>query len=118
MSNYWEKMREYEQDGFQLIVSRHYDDSNPAEHFDCFDTEEQAEEFFRKIETGFYDWFGFMVQVFKHGVLLGESSLWGCCYEKAEEIFTDGTCDDIAWDAIQTAKETLQRIVQGEEVNA
>ena len=38
--------------------------------------------------------------------------------QKAEEIFTDGTCDDIAWDAIRTAQETIQRIVQGEEVNA
>jgi hypothetical protein len=118
MSNYWEKMREYEQDGFQLIVSYHFDECNPRSHFDCFDSEEEKEEFFRKIETGVYEWFGFRVQAFKHGVLLGESSLWGNLYEKAEEIFTDGTCDDIAGDAIRTAQETIQRIVQGEEVNA
>ena len=118
MSNYWEKMREYEQDGFQLIVSRHYEDSNPRDHFDYFDSKEEEEEFFRRIETGFYDWFGFRVQAFKHGVLLGQSSLWGCCYENAEEIFTDGTCDDTAWQAIEEAKETLQRIIEGEEVSA
>lgn len=116
--SYWIEMREYEQDGFRLVVSRHYDDTNPRDCFDCFDTEEQKEDFFRKIESGFYDWFGFRVQAYKHGILLGEGSLWGCCYEKAEEIFTDGTCADVAWQAIKEAKNTIQRIIEGEGVTA
>ena len=116
--SYWIKMREYEQDGFQLVVSRHYEDTNPRDHFDCFDTEEQKEDFFRKIESGFYDWFGFRVQAYKHGILLGQDSLWGCCYENPEEIFTDGTCADVAWEAIEEAKKTIQRIIEGEQVTA
>lgn len=111
---YWEKWREIEQDGFSLKVLKAWDDSNPRDNFDCFDTKEQAEEFFRKVETGFYEWFAFKVQAFKHGVLLGESSLWGCCYKNPEEIFTDGTFQDIAWDALTQAKETLEKIVKGE----
>lgn len=116
MSSYWEKMREYEKDGFRLVVSKHFEDTDPRGHFDCFDNEEQKEDFFRKIETGFYDWFGFRVQVFKHGVLLGYSSLWGCCYEKPEEIFIDGTCEDVAAEAIKEAQEKIQRIIEGEGV--
>ena len=116
--NNWTKMKTFERDGFNLVVSRHYDDTNPRDCFDCFENEEQEEEFFRKIETGFYDWFGFRVQAFKHDVLLGEASLWGCCYEDAEEIFTDGVCDDIADQAISEAQETILRIVEGEKVTA
>jgi hypothetical protein len=116
--NYWEKMKTYEAEGFTLVVSKHYEDSSPRDHFDCFENEEQKEEFFNKIETGFYDWFGFRVQAFKYGVLLGESSLWGCCYEDAREIFTDGTCDDIAGDAISQAQQTISKIVEGEMVSA
>lgn len=118
MSNYWEKMKSFDRDGFHLVVSKHFDDTNPRDMFDCFDSKEQEEEFFRKIETGFYDWFGFRVQVFKHDVLLGEASLWGCCYENSDEIFTDGVCDDVAHEAIEEAKNKLARIVEGEKVEA
>lgn len=118
MSINWETMRDFYSDGFHCVVSRHYDDMNPRDHFDCFDTEEQKEDFFRKIETGFYDWFGFRVQAFKHGVLLGEASLWGCCYENPEDIFTDGTCDDVVWEAVKQAKQTIERIIEGEKVTA
>ncbi len=114
----WSKLHEEEREGFRLIVETSPEWENPRDHFDCFDTKQQAEEFFRKIETGFYDWFGFRVRAFKHGVLLGEASLWGCCYENAREILTDGTFEDIAFEAMKEAKETIRRIVEGEEVTA
>jgi hypothetical protein len=112
----WTRLHETEKDGFKIYVDVIPDDTNPRDYFDCFKSDDEEEEFFRKIENGTYAWFGFRVRVFKHGVELGEASLWACCYADPAEILRDGTCDDITWEALEEARKTLNKIIEGEKI--
>lgn len=110
----WKQLHTAEIDGFQVFAHLAPDESCPQDDFDCFETEEQKKEFFRKIDQGIYSWVILRVQAFRHGVMLGESYLGGCCYENNEEMITDGVFEDCAYEAIEQAKQTLAKILEGE----
>lgn len=111
-------MRDYdtlktEQRGpFTIIVDKTWEDLNPRDHFE----EEDCDEICRKIDNYTYDWFMLRVRVQFEGHELAAEYLGGCLYENAEDVLTDGTAEDITWQALQHAR--VELAVLREKINA
>lgn len=107
MSTYIETM-----DGFDIYFTAEPEYERPRDHFD--DTIED-EEFFEKIESGYYDWFCAKVSAHKDGIELGSAYLGCCCYENIcdfYEKYHDDYFADMAHEAIDAAKERIERLLQ------
>ena len=97
-----------ERNGLDIIVDRTYEDIDPRDHFDDCDIEEIC----RKIDNGTYEWFMLRVRVLLAGHELATEYLGGCLYEKPEDVMTDGVADDMIFQALNEAKEEIQRMQQ------
>ena len=118
MQTYWETVSEFDKDGFQIVVSITPEDTHPCDLMDCWESEEDKQEFLRKIDDGVYQWFIARFQAFKHGILLGDSYLGGNCYEKISDFLADAYAEDFTEEAIKEAQEKIAKIVEGESCHA
>lgn len=114
MNRYYDELATYEREGFEIIVDKTWEDVALRDCFDdsCYDIEDME----RKVNNGFYDWFMLRVRVFVDGHELGSSYLGGCLYENPKECLTDGTAEDVIYEALKEAKENvypLMRKLQG-----
>jgi hypothetical protein len=101
----YETLLEEQRGPYTVVVDKTWEDINPR---DCFEAED-ADEICRKIDNGTYDWFMLRVRVQFEGYELAAEYLGGCCYQRPEEVLTDGTAEDIIEQAIEGArKETLK----------
>jgi hypothetical protein len=107
---YFQEMKKFEKDGFEIIVDRTYEDCDPGDYFD--DTVEDIEEIRRKIDRCEYTWFCLRVRALFEGHQLGCAYLGGCLYENPDEVLTDGVADEFVEEALYEAKENAKKLLE------
>ena len=107
---YYDELATYERDGFDIIVDKSWEDLNPRDCFD--DSVTDIDEIIKDIDRGHLDWFMLRVRVFVEGNELGSAYLGGCLYEDPKEILTDGTAEDIIFEAMKEAKANVYPLMK------
>ena len=102
---YYDELARYERGGFDIVVDKTWEDIDVGDCFDdtCYNIQEMRD----KINDGGLDWFMLRVRCFVDGHELGSACLGGCLYEDAREVLTDGTAEDMIWEALVQAKEAV-----------
>jgi hypothetical protein len=110
MLRHWDEIARFERDGFDIIVSKTYEDLHPEDCFDdtCYDIKDMCD----RIDRGVYDWFMLRLTVQLGGRDLADEYLGACLYEDAREVLTDGTVEDLLYEALERAREEA-RIFKG-----
>lgn len=105
---YYDELATYERDGYTIIVDKTYEDLDPKDCFDdeCFNIKEMYED----INSGRLDWFMLRVRVMVEGLELGSSYLGGMLYADAKECLTDGSAEDMIYEAMTEAKSQVYRL--------
>jgi hypothetical protein len=105
---YYDKLAEYEREGYTIIVDKTWEDLQLRDCFDdsCFDIADME----RKVNFGDLDWFMLRVRVIVEGLELSSEYLGGCLYEDAKECLTDGTAEDVIYTAMDHAKSQVYRL--------
>ena len=106
MQRDYDTLATYEREGFEVIVDTTYEDMDPRGQFE----ESDMDEILQKINDYTYDWFMLRVRVMAEGVELGSAYLGGCLYEDAREVLTDGTAEDMIFEAMAEAKSNVYRV--------
>jgi hypothetical protein len=106
---YYDTLATYDRDGFEIIVDKTYEDSNPRDLFD--DTVSDVDEICKDIDRGHLDWFMLRVRALVDGHELGSAYLGGMLYEDPSECLTDGSAEDMICEAIKEAKTEARRLV-------
>jgi hypothetical protein len=106
-----------QREGFEIIVDKTWEDL-PLDHL--FDTSIDPDtglpyydihEMYTEIEMGSLDYFMLRVRALVDGRELGSSYVGGFLYKDASEVLTDGTAEDMIWEAIEEAKKEARRLV-------
>ena len=107
---YYDTLAEYERDGFTVIVDKSWEDIPLRDCFDdsCFDIKDME----NKVNNGTLDWFFVRVRVMVESLELGSACLGGMLYEDARECLTDGTVEDLIYEALTEAKKDVYRLKQ------
>ena len=107
---YYDKLAEFERDGFVVVVDKTWEDIPLEDCFDdsCYDIRDMQD----KVECGYLDWFMLRVRCFVEGSELGSHYLGGCLYEDAREVLTDGTAEDCIYSAIEEAKKNVYPLMR------
>ncbi len=108
MQRHWEHLGEFERNGFTVVVDKTWEDIHPGDLFD--DSVHDLKEICDKIDRGVYDWFMLRVRCLIDGHELGFNCLGGCLYENPKDVLTDGTVEDILWEAMNEAKAEARRL--------
>jgi len=106
---YYDELATYEREGFEIIVDKSWEDLSVRDCFD--DTCCDIEEIIKDIERGHLDWFMLRVRVLVDGHELGSAYLGGMLYEDPKECLTDGSAEDLIYQAIEEAKTEARRLV-------
>jgi hypothetical protein len=106
---YYDTLATYEREGFEIIVDKTYEDLNPRDSFD--DTVCDIEEIIKDIDRGHLEWFMLRVRALVDGHELGSAYLGGMLYEDPTECLTDGSAEDMIYQAIDEAKVEARRLV-------
>jgi hypothetical protein len=106
MQRDYDTLATYEREGFEVIVDKTYEDLDPRGQFE----ESDIAEILQKINDYTYDWFMLRVRVMAEGVELGSAYLGGCLYEDAKECLTDGTAEDMIYEAMIEAKAHVYKV--------
>jgi hypothetical protein len=105
---YYTELARYERDGFGIIVDKTWEDIDPWDQLsECFDDQKQL---YADIDNGKYEWFMLRVRVMVEDLELATEYLGGCLYERAEDVLTDGTAEDLVYQAIEEAKGSVYRL--------
>ncbi len=72
-----------------------------------FESEEEKQELFRKIDNGVLLWFCAKVSAHKHGILLASDYLGGCCYDDINQFLNDVYYQDMVGMVINEAKQAI-----------
>lgn len=107
---HWETLLEREQDGFQIILDKTWEDCHPGDCFDdsAYDIRQMCED----IDSGRLDWFMARVRVIVEGVELASPCLGGLLYEDARDFVKDGCGEDLIWDALNEARGRLTHLAK------
>jgi len=99
---YYDRLAEFERDGFDIIVDKSWEDIAIRDCFDdsCYDIRDME----NKVNSGELDWFMLRVRVLVEGLELGSSYLGGCMYADAREVLKDGTAEDLIAEALDQAR--------------
>jgi hypothetical protein len=106
MQRDYDTLATFEREGFDVIVDKTYEDIDPRGQFEDCD----VEEIIKKINDYTYDWFMLRVRVMAEGVELGSAYLGGCLYENAKDVLTDGTAEDMIYEAMIEAKAHVYKV--------
>jgi hypothetical protein len=110
MTRYYDELARYEREGFEIVVDKTYEDTDPWDQLsECFDSKEQL---YADIDSCKYDWFMLRVRVFVEGNELGSAYLGGCLYEDPKEILIDGTAEDMISEALAEAKRNVYPLMK------
>lgn len=102
---------ELQQDGFRITLELLPEHESPDWDFE---SEEEKQDLFRRIEQGDILWFVAKVTASRLGIELGTDYLGGCCYGSVEEfLHPDGYFPDMVDEAIAEARKTLAVLCQG-----
>jgi len=106
----WTKLLEESRGPVTVYVEKSWEDMHPS---DCFDTSIDPDtgkpyfdikEMCYKIDRGDLDWFMLRARVEFEGCELGSSIVGGFLYEDAREVLTDGTAEELIYQAMSEAK--------------
>jgi hypothetical protein len=106
MQRDYDELATYEREGYTIIVDKTWEDLDPRGQFE----ESDLSEILEKINNYTYDWFMLRVRVLAEGVELGSAYLGGCLYEDSREVLTDGTAEDMIYEAMAEAKANVYRV--------
>ena len=106
MQRDYDELATYEREGYTIIVDKTWEDLDPRGQFE----ESDLAEILEKINNYTYDWFMLRVRVLAEGVELGSAYLGGCLYEDSREVLTDGTAEDMIYEAMAEAKANVYRV--------
>jgi hypothetical protein len=106
---YYDELATYEREGFTVIVDKTWEDLSPR---DCFDDCHDVDEIIKDIERGHLDWFMLRVRAFVEGNELGSAYLGGMLYEEPKECLTDGTAEDMIYEALKEAKANVYPLMR------
>ena len=106
MQRDYDTLATFEREGYTIVVDKTWEDIDPRGQFEECDVEEIV----AKINDCTYDWFMLRVRVLAEGVELGSAYLGGCLYEDAKECLTDGTAEDMIYQAMLEAKAEVYRV--------
>lgn len=115
---HWETLRELDQDGFRIIIDKTWEEGHPADYFDTGTDPQTGEPYFdipkicEDIDQGRLDWFALRVRVLVDSLELGSASVGAMLYEDVQEVFTDGTAEDLVYQALEDAKQQLTPLAQ------
>ena len=107
---YYDKLAEFERDGFTVIVDKSWEDIALRDCFDdsCYDIKEMED----KVNNGTLDWFFVRVRVMVESLEMGSACLGGMLYEDPKECLKDGTVEDLIGEALAEAKRDVYRLKQ------
>lgn len=98
-------------DGFDVVLDRCFDDSDPGESFDSsiYDINDIR----RQIDLGHMEWFVLRARATVQGHTLGTAYIGGCLYQadSVKDVLTDGIGEDCVADAVQQAKQNVSRLL-------
>jgi hypothetical protein len=109
---YWDTLLERDQDGFQIVIDKTWEDVHPS---DCFDTSIDPDtglpyydvaQMCEDIDSGKLDWFVLRARVFAKGVELGSATCGGLLYEDARDSVND-VGEDLVLDALVEGRDRL-----------
>ena len=105
---YWDKLAEFERDGYEIIVDKSWEDCAIRDLFDdsCCDIKDLE----RKVNSGELDWFMLRVRVLVEGLELADQLVGGCLYAEPKEVLTDGLAEDLISQAMDEAKVQVYRL--------
>ena len=106
MQHYWDTLEEQDRGQLRIVVDKTWEDCSPRDLFD--DTVYDIEDICSKIDRYELDWFVLRVRVFYEDIELGRELVGGFLYADAREVLTDGTADDLIWQAMQDARTRAQ----------
>ena len=110
MARYFDEIDSFERDGFTVIVDKSYEDLSVH---DCFDDScHDIEQICKDIEYGNLDWFMLRVRVMVEGLEMGSHYLGGCLYKDAREVLTDGTAEDMIYEAMKEARANVYPLLR------
>lgn len=101
---YWEKVYQEEQDGF--IITLELTQETDAPDWD-FESEDERQELMEQIDNGIMLWFVAKVTAEKHGIILADDYLGGCCYSSVEDFIQGGYYQDMVDNVITAAKQKI-----------
>ena len=107
---YYDELARYEREGFDIIVDKTWEDINPRDSFDW--SEEEMDQLVKDIDNGKTEWFMLRVRAFVEGNELGSAYLGGCLYEDRFEVLTDGTAEDMIYEALKEAKAAVYPLMR------
>ena len=116
---YWDTLLETQRNGLDIIVDKSWEDL-PLDH--CFDTSIDpdtgkpywdVEEMAREIDRGDLDYFMLRARALYQGHELGSSIVGGFLYKDARETLTDGTADDLIYEALVEAQKAIVDLREG-----
>lgn len=107
---YYDELARFEREGFDIVVDKTWEDIDVADCFDdsCYNIQELRDD----INSGNLDWFMLRVRAFVDGNELGSSYVGGFLYKDAREVLTDGTAEDMIWEAINEAKKNVYPLLR------
>ena len=108
MGNHYTKLKEFEQGGFLIVVDKTWEDIALRDSFDetCYDLADME----RRVNNYELDWFMLRVRVMFEGHVFASQYLGGCLYEDAEDVFTDGTAEDLIAEALTEAQAEVRHL--------
>lgn len=109
MQRHYDELAVYTREGFEVIVDKTWEDLSVRDCFD--DTVTDIEQLCQDIDSYKLDWFMLRVRVLLDGHELGSSYLGGMLYEDARECLTDGSAEDMIYEAMAEARKEAQRLV-------
>ena len=104
---YWETIKTETVDGFDITFSVAPEDMAPDWDFE---TDEERDELFRKIDNGTLLWFVAKVTASKNGIELASDYLGGCCYESTDEFIADAYYFDMVQNVITEARDAIVKL--------
>lgn len=103
---HYDLLDEQTRDGFRIVIDKTYDEVDPWDQLsECFDSRTKL---YDDIDSGKYDWFMLRVRVLLDHLEMGSAYLGGCLYEDAKDVLTDGTAEDLIFEAMKEAKEYIK----------
>jgi len=116
---YWDTLLEESRNGLDVIVDKSWEDLPLDQLFDTsidpdtgkpyFDLDEMA----RDIDRGDLDYFMLRARVLYQGHELGSSIVGGFLYKDAREVLTDGTAEDLIYEAMREAQTAIVDLREG-----
>ena len=101
---YWEKV--HQEGKYGLIITLELTQETDMPDWD-FESESERQDLIEKINNGNILWFVAKVTAMKHGILLADDYLGGCCYDSVEDFINDAYYQDMVDNVLTTAKQKI-----------